>query len=145
MARFYPDLNDEEMADVASVSLDLSRLLSTSQNVVVEQAEVESRMTRSKSRRVNFEKDLVDKGRDINFVKQAMEEKCNEVFTVCEENLVMDEEEMGDPRYIYSVELSVKEHGREDVKEAKRKEIENLRNYNVFDEVRDTGQTCIGA
>ena len=44
-----------------------------------------------KKLRDNFDKDLVDKGRDVNFVKQVDEEKCNEVYNVCEENLVIAE------------------------------------------------------
>ena len=37
-----------------------------------------------------------------------------------------------DKQVIYTVELPVKEHGREVVKVAKMKEIENLERYEVF-------------
>ena len=52
---------------------------------------------------------------------------------------------IGTPQVTYSVELSVKEHNREDVKEAKQKEIENLKSYQVYEEVEDTGQVCVSA
>ena len=44
---------------------------------------------------------------------------------------------------IYVVELPTKEHNRPDVKEAKRKEIENLKSFNTFEEVDDEGQEVI--
>ena len=46
---------------------------------------------------------------------------------------------------IYTVELPVSEHGRPDVKEAKVNEVNNLLNYDVFDEVEDKGQDTIGS
>ena len=44
----------------------------------------------------------------------------------------------------YVVELPVKEHNRPDVLEAKRKEVENLEKYNVFEKVKNEGQETIG-
>ena len=45
---------------------------------------------------------------------------------------------------IYTVELPVSEHGRPEVKEAKETEVENLLNYDVFEEVEDKGQDTLG-
>ena len=55
------------------------------------------------------------------------------------------EQIMGDPVSTYSVELPIREHSREDVKEAKNKELINLDNYGVFTKVSDEGQSAIGA
>ena len=46
---------------------------------------------------------------------------------------------------IYTVELPVSEHGRPEVKEAKTAEVNNLLNYDVFEEVKDEGQETIGS
>ena len=46
---------------------------------------------------------------------------------------------------VYAVEVLVKEHKRKEVLEAKEKEIQNLFNYNVFEEVEDNGQDIIGS
>ena len=46
---------------------------------------------------------------------------------------------------IYTVELPVSEHGRPEVVEAKTKEINNLLDYYVFEEVEDKGQETIGS
>ena len=46
---------------------------------------------------------------------------------------------------IYTVELPVSEHGRPEVKEAKEAEIDNLLDYDVFEEVKDEGQDTIGS
>ena len=46
---------------------------------------------------------------------------------------------------IYTVELPVSEHGRPEVKEAKETEVENLLNYDVFEEVEDVGQDTLGS
>ena len=56
-----------------------------------------------------------------------------------------DIEKNDDPRFIYVVEIPTKQHVREDVKQAKLKEISNLENYNVFEKVSDTGQERISA
>ena len=45
---------------------------------------------------------------------------------------------------IFVIELPVREHGRKEVLEAKEKEIQNLRNYEVFEEVQYVGQETIG-
>ena len=44
---------------------------------------------------------------------------------------------------IYNVEVPRKEHGRPEVIEAKKKEFENLQNYETFEEVSDEGQERI--
>ena len=44
---------------------------------------------------------------------------------------------------IYTVELPVSEHGRPEVKEAKMAEVNNLLDYDVFEEVEDKGQETI--
>ena len=59
--------------------------------------------------------------------------------------MIEDEPAIGTPHITYSVELSTKEHGREDVKAAKQKEIENLNNYKVYEKVQDVGQKLVGA
>ena len=46
---------------------------------------------------------------------------------------------------IYTVELPVSEHGKPEVKEAKETEVQNLLNYDVFEEVEDTGQDTLGS
>ena len=46
---------------------------------------------------------------------------------------------------IYTVELPVSEHGRPEVKEAKMAEVNNLLDYDVFEEVEDKGQETIGS
>ena len=44
---------------------------------------------------------------------------------------------------IYTVELPVSEHGRPEVKEAKTTEVNNLLDYDVFEEVKDESQHTI--
>ena len=44
---------------------------------------------------------------------------------------------------IYTVELPVSEHGQPEVKEAKMAEVNNLLDYDVFEEVEDKGQETI--
>ena len=46
---------------------------------------------------------------------------------------------------VYSVEVPVREHSKEEVTEAKKKETENLELYEVFEEVEDVGQEVIGS
>ena len=46
---------------------------------------------------------------------------------------------------IYTVELPVSEHGTPEVKEAKMAEVNNLLDYDVFEEVKDEGQETIGS
>merc|ERR1712120_42981 len=46
---------------------------------------------------------------------------------------------------IYSVEVPVKDHGKPEIVEAKNKEIENLKFYETYEEVRDEGQETIGS
>ena len=46
---------------------------------------------------------------------------------------------------IYMVELPVSEHGRPEVKEAKMAEVNNLLDYDVFEEVEDKGQETISS
>ena len=46
---------------------------------------------------------------------------------------------------VYAVEVSVKEHKRQEVLDAKEREIQNLFNYEVFEEVEDDGQDRIGS
>ena len=46
---------------------------------------------------------------------------------------------------MYVIELPVSEHGKPEVKVAKRNEIQNLKDYDTFKEVRDDGQDRIGS
>merc|ERR1711889_24350 len=46
---------------------------------------------------------------------------------------------------IFSLEVPVKEHGKPEIIEAKNSEIENLRTYETFEEVKDEGQETIGS
>ena len=46
---------------------------------------------------------------------------------------------------MFVVKIHTKHHGREDVKEAKVKEISNLEHYEVFEKVLDIGQEKIAA
>ena len=45
----------------------------------------------------------------------------------------------------YTIELPVSEHGRPEVKAAKRNEIKNLMDYDTFEEIRDNGQDTVGS
>merc|ERR1711954_371946 len=46
---------------------------------------------------------------------------------------------------IYSVEVPVKDHGKPEIVAAKNKEIENLKFYETYEEVRDEGQETRGS
>ena len=46
---------------------------------------------------------------------------------------------------IYTVELPIPEHIHPEVKEAKMKEVKNLEDYEVFEEIEDEGQETIGS
>ena len=46
---------------------------------------------------------------------------------------------------IFSVEVPKKDHNKPEVKSAKDTEIENLRTYETFEEVKDEGQETIGS
>merc|ERR1711895_43551 len=46
---------------------------------------------------------------------------------------------------IYSVDVPVKDHGKKEIVAAKNKEIENLKFYETYEEVRDEGQETIGS
>ena len=46
---------------------------------------------------------------------------------------------------IFTVEISVSEHNRPEVKDAKVKEIKNLEDYETFQIVEDVGQEMIGS
>ena len=46
---------------------------------------------------------------------------------------------------VYAVEVPIKEHKMKEVIEAKEKELQNLLNYDVFEEVEDIGQERIGS
>ena len=50
-----------------------------------------------------------------------------------------------DANDIFVVEIPTAKQNRDDVIEAKGKELENLKKYDVFETVEDTGQTTIGA
>ena len=47
--------------------------------------------------------------------------------------------------YIYTIELSVSEHLRPEVKVTKKTEIKNLQDYETFLEVKDEGQVKVGS
>ena len=90
--------------------------------------------------------------------KEEYEKKKNELT---EEEIMMTEDRLKDivgAKYlkvansvcfletsVYVVEVPVKEHGKPEIKEAKRKEIENLETYETFEEVEDVGQETIGS
>ena len=57
----------------------------------------------------------------------------------------MENKECFDDISIYAVEVPIKEHKRVEVLEAKEKEIKNLDDYEVFEEVDDIGQEKIGS
>lgn len=57
----------------------------------------------------------------------------------------MENTECFDDITVYTVEVPVKEHKRVEVVEAKDKELENLEEYGVFEEVVDEGQETIGS
>ena len=78
-------------------------------------------------------------------MEKVKEHQRNEIFAVTAEDILEDEHESDTPVETFSVELLTKEHDREDVKEAKQKEIDNLDNYKVYEKVKDVGQPRIGA
>ena len=43
------------------------------------------------------------------------------------------------------MQLSVREHGRADIVEVKNKELENLANYDMFEKVKNVGQSAVGS
>ena len=45
----------------------------------------------------------------------------------------------------YTIKLSASEHGKPEVRAPKMKEIQNLQEYDTFEEVRDEGQEKIGS
>ena len=59
--------------------------------------------------------------------------------------LQLENSECYDDVAIYAVEVPVKEHKNIEVIEARNKELENLFNYDVFEEVDDLGQDTIGS
>jgi len=46
---------------------------------------------------------------------------------------------------IFTVEVPVREHGKPDIVEAKENEIQNLKTYETFEEIKDEGQETIGS
>ena len=46
---------------------------------------------------------------------------------------------------IYLVKVTVREHGKAEIIEAKNNEIKNLKTYETFEEVDDEGQETIGS
>ena len=56
-----------------------------------------------------------------------------------------ENEECYDDMAVYAVEVPRAEHKKEEVIEAKEKELENMFNYEVFEEVEDEGQETIGS
>ena len=59
--------------------------------------------------------------------------------------LQLENKECYDDIAVYSVEVPVKEHKSSDVIEAKKKELENLFKYGVFEEIDDEGQDTISS
>ena len=59
--------------------------------------------------------------------------------------LTVENNECYDDIAVYAVEVPTKEHKRMEVVEAKEKELQNLFNYDVFEEVEDKGQERIGS
>merc|ERR1712115_455340 len=46
---------------------------------------------------------------------------------------------------IFTLEVPVREHGKQEIVEAKNNEIQNLKTYETFDEIKDEGQETIGS
>ena len=57
---------------------------------------------------------------------------------------VADQECYEKDNVTYVIEVPVRDHKKPEIVEAKKKEIENLRKYNVFEEVDDIGQETVG-
>ena len=91
----------------------------------------------------NNESYFMNDGQRRNFLakknKQEKGEKSYATFLNQAKEECFIEEEV-----VYVVELPVKEHGRPEVVEAKEKEIENLKKYEVFEKVKDEEQQTIG-
>ena len=46
---------------------------------------------------------------------------------------------------IFTLEVPVREHGKQEIVEAKNNEIQNLKTYETFEEIKDEGQETIGS
>ena len=46
---------------------------------------------------------------------------------------------------IFTIEVPVREHGKPEIVEAKNNEIQNLKTYETFEEIKDEGQETIGS
>ena len=98
-----------------------------------------TRMTRSKTKQIRFAAESNNNTTSVDFLEQAKEHQKHEIFSVSTENITEEEYVTHTPHATYSVELSTKEHDRDDVKAAKQKEIDNLENYNVYEKVKTRG------
>jgi hypothetical protein len=70
------------------------------------------------------------------------EEKCKD--TIGAYWLMKENSECFNPESIFVVEIPVKDHKNADIIKVKKTEIENLENFDTFEEVKDTGQIKIG-
>ena len=103
------------------------------------------RMTRSMSR-VKFDDKIEDNfyvieedhKKFIELRKKHEKQEHNDIYMA---NLENNDDNIDS---IFVVEIPVRQHGRDDVKEAKANEIKNLEQYDVFETVEDEGQNCIG-
>ena len=84
------------------------------------------------------EDDSSDKAKEVKFV-DFEKDKIGAYYLQVENNGCFD------PLSIFSVEVPVTEHGKVEVIEAKEREMENLNDYDTYDEVKDEGQSTIGS
>ena len=77
-----------------------------------------------------------------DFVSHRKKDEQKERYDIYMSTVGTDESDSLD---VFVIEIPTKMHGRDDVKEAKEKEIKNLEHYAVFDKINDHGQERIGA
>ena len=145
VARFYRDIEDETTKEIQEQEKGgaegVERRLPTGEK----RAGV---LTRKMKKQVQIEENknesyFMDEGQRRTFLAKK---KKQEKFESSHAAIINQtkEECFNEEEVIYVVELPVKEHGRPEVIEAKEKEIENLKKYEVFEKVKDEGQQSIG-
>ena len=84
---------------------------------------------------------------DETRLKQRVEMKQADVFsdTIGMQYLKVENSANFSDLAKYTVELPVSQHGKPEVKDVKETEVQNLLNYDVFEEVEDEGQDTLGS
>ena len=144
VARFYKDIEEENTKEIQKKN-------KGGDVEVPELTKGEKRpriLTRKMKKQVQIEEDknesyFMNEGQRRRFLVKKKDQEKSESSHAAVINQTK-EECFSEEDVIYVVELPVKEHGRPEVIEAKDKEIENLKKYEVFEKVKDEGQQSIG-